>query len=408
MIVAGGYYREICASPQHDEIFGSGGRAALAIASTGTDVEWYYYCPEAQKLDAPVALSSPHLVHHPYTSDEMVSFTYFHPLSDPNVRPIDMPRYNDIIVKGNNILRFGFMEGDAIVRGDKVVFDPQSPKKPLSFKANGSTANSLAIVLNAQEVRALGKAEDESQAARNVWQSEDASVILVKSGLEGCRLYLDGMLHESVPPYRADRVYKIGSGDMFSGAFAYYWAEKGVPPNEAADAASRCVARYCNSRQLSVLLDDETRALEPIAVNDADAKVYIAGPFFTMAELWLVEQARRALGSLGVSVFSPYHEAGLLRDYTDDQAHQNEIKRIVETDLNGLSKCKAVFAIVDGCDPGTIFEIGWAVRHNIPVIALAQNPKPADLTMLLGSTNCSICEDFASAIYRVAWAAWSG
>jgi len=408
VIVAGGYYREVCVSPQHDEDFGSGGRSALAIASAGIDVDWHYYCPEPQQKTAPVALSNPHLRHCPHTSDEMVSFTYFHPLSKPEYRPSELPRYDDIVVEGDNILRFGFREGDAIVHGDRVVFDPQSPNKPVSFKANGSTAMSLAIVLNAQEVRALGKDKDESKAVRSIQQSENAPVILVKSGPQGCRIYVDGGLQGTVPPYRTDRVYKIGSGDIFSAAFAYHWAEKGMPPDQAADAASRCVARYCNSRVPSVILDDETEALEPISVNDEKAKVYIAGPFFTMAELWLVEQACRALDSLGVSFFSPYHEAGLLRDYTDDQVHQTEIERVVEADLKGLSECKAVFAILDGCDPGTIFEIGWAVRHNIPVVALSQNPKPADQTMVRGSNSCSISDDFASAIYRVAWAAWSG
>lgn len=407
MIVTGGYYREICVSPKHDELFGSGGRAAFAIAAAGSEVDWHYYCPKPQQQTASVALSSPHLRHHPHTSDEIVSFAYFHPLSEPEYRPSDLPRYENIVVEGANVLRFGFMEGDATVHGDRVVFDPQSPKRPVAFKENGSTAKSLAVVLNAQEVRTLGKDQDEAQAVRNIQQSEGASVVLVKSGPQGCRVYVDGALQETVPPYRTDRVYKIGSGDIFSAAFAYHWAEKGMASEQAADVASRCAARYCNKRLPSVLLDDATSALEPVAVKDESAKVYIAGPFFTMAELWLVEQACRALDSLGVSFFSPYHEAGLLHDYTDHQTHQKEIERVVQADIKGLSQCKAVFAILDGCDPGTIFEIGWAVRHDIPVVALSQNPKPADQTMIRGSKNCSISNDFASAIYRVAWAAWS-
>ncbi len=409
MIVVGGYYREICVLPQHDEVFGSGGRAAYAIATADIEVDWHYYCPEPRQRVAAISLPSPQLRHHPYTSDVLVSFTYFHPLSEPEYRPGKLPRHDDIIVEGANVLRFGFMEGDAIIHGEKVVFDPQSPSKPASFKANGSTAKSLAIVLNAQEARVLGDDEDESKAVRNIQQSEGAVIVLVKSGPQGCRVYIDGVLRGVVPPYRTDRIYKIGSGDIFSAAFAYHWAEQGMTSYEAADAASRCVARYCNSRVLNVLLDDETKALEPIAVKDEKAKVYIAGPFFTMAELWIVEQACRSLDSLGVSFFSPYREAGLLRDYTDDhQANQKEVERVVEADLKGLSECKAVLAILDGCDPGTIFEIGWAVRHGIPVVVLSQNPKPADQTMIRGSKNCSISDDFASAIYRVAWAAWSG
>ncbi len=405
MLVIGGCYQEVCISPQHDDIFGSGGRAALAIALAGTDVDWHYYCPDSEQSTVAIVLSNPCLRHHPHTATETVRFTYFHPLSAPEYYPSLLSKCDDILLEGSKILRFGFMEGDAIVRGEKVVFDPQSPQMPLSFKANGSTADSLAIVLNAQEVRVLGNSKNESKAVRNIWKSERACAVLVKSGVQGCRVYVNGEYQDSVPAYRSDRVYKIGSGDIFSAAFAYQWAEKGVPPLEAADTASRCVARYCNNRLPSVFLDEEAAALEPIAVNDAKGSVYIAGPFFTMAELWLVDQACRALESLGISYFSPYHEAGLAREFADQQARQQEIERVVRKDLTGLSNCKAVFAILDGCDPGTIFEIGWAVRHGIPVVALSQNPRPADHTMVRGSRNCSIIDDFASAIYRVAWAA---
>ena len=407
MIVAGGYYREICLSPTCDELFGSGGRAALAIAAAGIGVDWHYYCPTPCAPIAQIVLSNPHLNHHHHSSNELVSFRYFHPLSEPKYWPSNPQRNQNIMVEGDNILRFGFMEGDATVHGERVVFDPQNPMRPVSFKMNGSTANSLAIVLNSQEVRILGGNQDELQAVQTIQESEDASVVLVKSGTHGCRVYVDGKLKKSVAPYSSDRVYKIGSGDVFSAAFAYHWAERNMPADQAADVASRCVARYCNSRQLSVVIDDETSSFQPVAVKDKGAKVYVAGPFFTMAELWLVEQACQSLGGLGVPYFSPYHEAGLLGDYSDAQARQDEIERIVRTDLAGLGQCKAVLALLDGCDPGTVFEIGWAVRHNLPVVAFAQNPKPADLTMLLGSKDCSVIDDFASAIYRVAWAALS-
>jgi len=407
MLVVGGYYREVCISPARDEQFGSGGRAAFAIASTGITVEWHYYCPQEDQVTAKYGLPSPHLAHFPTTSDALVTFTYFHPLSKPEFVPAHPTRHPPIELVGENILRFGFMEGDAVVRGDRVVFDPQSPNEPVSFCQNGSSANHLAIVLNAQEAKRLGHDESEAVAVRNIQASEPASIILVKSGPQGCRVYVDGKMKATVPPYRTDRVYKIGSGDIFSAAFAYHWAECGLEPAKAADAASRCAARYCDTRKPSVLLDDYTSALEPISIQKETAKVYIAGPFFTMAELWLVQEACRSLDELGVSFFSPYHEAGLLGDYEDSETHLEKISEVVRKDLSGLAACNAVFAILDGCDPGTLFEIGWAVKQGIPVVALSQNPKPADLTMVRGSTDCFITNDFASAIYRVAWQAWS-
>ena len=156
---------------------------------------------------------------------------------------------------------------------------------------------------------------------------------------------MDGEYTSTVPPYFTDRVYKIGSGDIFSAAFAYHWAELGKSPDIAADAASRCVARYCDTRIPSVVLDDYASSLRAVTVQNESAAVYIAGPFFTMAELWLVEEACRALDSLGVKLFSPYHEAGFLGDYEDSEAHLEKIARVVDKDLAGLANCSAV------CEP---------------------------------------------------------
>lgn len=132
------------------------------------------------------------------------------------------------------------------------------------------------------------------------------------------------------------------------------------------------------------------------------AKIYIAGPFFTMAELWLVEEACIAFQDLEVDFFSPYHEAGIIREHTMD-----EIRKTVEADLKGLDGCTAVLAILDGCDPGTMFEVGYAVHKQLPIVALSQNPKQGDQTLIKGSDRCQLSDDFASAIYRAVWASWS-
>lgn len=53
-------------------------------------------------------------------------------------------------------------------------------------------------------------------------------------------------------------------------------------------------------------------------------------------------------------------------------------------------------------DPGTVFEVGYAVKLGIPVVGLAQNVRPEDLKMMEG-TGCAIHSDFASAVYRAIW-----
>ncbi|OCX55506.1 hypothetical protein BFM99_18845 [Stutzerimonas stutzeri] len=72
-------------------------------------------------------------------------------------------------------------------------------------------------------------------------------------------------------------------------------------------------------------------------------KVYLAGPFFTLEEPWVVGQARRDLKAMGLDVFSPYHDVGL-----------GTAEDVVKKDFEGLRNCDVHFAIGDGLDSGTI------------------------------------------------------
>jgi len=69
-----------------------------------------------------------------------------------------------------------------------------------------------------------------------------------------------------------------------------------------------------------------------------------------------------------------------------------------------LERCGAVLALLDGLDPGTIFEVGYARKLGIPVIALFHGDPGHVLSMLLGS-DCEICNDFSTAAYKTAWVA---
>jgi nucleoside 2-deoxyribosyltransferase len=78
--------------------------------------------------------------------------------------------------------------------------------------------------------------------------------------------------------------------------------------------------------------------------------------------------------------------------------------KIAREDLAGLEKCTAVLAVLDGNDPGTIFEIGYARKAGIPVVILAESSKNSDLTMLTGS-DCLTTDDLSTAVYHAVWSA---
>jgi len=200
-----------------------------------------------------------------------------------------------------------------------------------------------------------------------------------------------------VPAYQTDRVWPIGSGDVFSAIFAYHWAQAKQAPLAAAQAASEATAYYC-STQLLPIPPDVPSALDapliPLIVDEACVRrVYLAGPFFTMAQRWLVREARDALLTHGVSVFSPFHDVGI-----------GPAETVVPRDVEELDRCDAMLALIDGGDPGTLFEVGYARRRGMPVIAFSQHEPEEALKMLQG-TDCRIVDDFATAIYRTAWAA---
>jgi nucleoside 2-deoxyribosyltransferase len=303
-----------------------------------------------------------------------------------------------ISIQADVILRFGFIEGQAIIKGGKVVYDPQSPNAPERFDANGSTAESLAIVCNRREALRLTHELEVTKAVRVLHDDHRADVVVVKCGADGA-IVSDKKQFVSVSALETERVWPIGSGDVFAAWFAYSWGNQRLEAVEAATHASRAAAFYCETRTLPVPPPDELiktfqRRAVPIAASNESSprpKVYLAGPFFTMMQRWLIEESRTALRDIGFDVFSPFHDVGF-----------GTAKEVAPADLRAIDSSNIVFAILEGLDSGTLFEIGYARAKRIPVVGFAQAVVEESLKMLSG-TDCLICDDFVTAIYRTVW-----
>lgn len=389
MIVAGGVYREECIRPTWSRIFGSGGRAAAAVSRLSPGTRLVAYACEDWADDAEHSMAAFGVTAELQPIREDIAFHYLHPLSHAELTGAPEARYESLQVAGDTVLRFGYVEGDVLVDAGRAVFDPQNADEVLRFRGNGSKAEALAIVLNEVELKlAMGDAGEEG--ARGLMQHSGASVVVIKRGPRGATVVADS-LTAHVPAYAANAVFKIGSGDVFSAIFAQRWGEVGEDPVGAADTASRAVSRYVETRNTQVDLSQLTTSV-PRPAPDPASKIYLAAPFFTLAQRWMVEEARRCLMSLGANVFSPIHDVGSYGD----------AEYIAKRDLDGLEQCSAVLALLDGDDAGTLFEVGHAHRHGIHVVALAESPRPESLTMLQG-TGCTIVSDFSTAIYEAIW-----
>lgn len=396
--VVGGVYRESCVHPNWCEVFGSAGRAVSAIARIGGQATLHAHLDSLgrQVIEERAALEE--FGFCPDTIDECSSFQYDHGLSKPTIR-CPSSSLQPLEVNEENVVRFGMIDSDAIVRANFAVYDPQSATAPKFFHENGSSAEHLAVVLNSHEASLLTRAKhsDLREMALEVARASGAEVVVIKMGARGA-LVLDHGAFSQVPAFRTARVWKLGSGDNYVAHFAFNWISKGLSAAEAAFHASKATAYYCENRGFPterLLSRFDARTVQPSKryLEGFRPTVYLAGPFFTLGELWLVEQARTNLREMGLAVFSPYHDVG--RGSAED---------VVELDLKAIHECDLLFAIGDGMDPGTVYEVGYARALGKPVVWYSENESAEDKKMMQGS-GCMLVDDYVSAIYQALWAA---
>ena len=269
------------------------------------------------------------------------------------------------------------------------------------FHENGSTASELAQVVSWSEGKALTGLDDPHEIAMQLLSAPGATVVIVKCGPQGALVYSAGT-SSWIASFPTTNVYKIGSGDIFSAVFAYAWLSQHMGPVEAAWFASRVTAYYVERASDRIPADvvqqllseaDSARASQGSGNRKQvpDTQIYLAGPFFNTGQQWIIDETRGALLDMGFKVFSPIHDVG-----------EGVAGDIATQDLEGLDASGIVLAIVDGCDVGTIFEVGYARAKGIPVVAVAEDVPAATLTMLEGS-GCQVVGDLTTGIYRTCW-----
>lgn len=396
MIVVGGTYVEFTDVPGSRTVAGSGLRAAGAIAATG-EVELVSAVDDSMSDEASVVATGLGVALRPVRRDQPVAFNYFTPISSPS---IDGPAatYDGVLeADAETLLCFGMIEhGPRRLRGRTCVIDPQRPRDLAGLSLDGIEADRIGLVCNRSEIRAIGGSDDLLMSARAASTRLDAQAVVVKRGALGCSVLINNSLVD-VGPHPTERVWPIGSGDVFASAFSYAWGN-GADAVDAARIGSAAASWWCGSRNPTVpksVLDgrgEEVPGIGP-AVDLVDHPVvYLAAPFFCLSQRWLVETSREALRGLGAEVFSPFHDVG---DGGDE---------VAAADLDGLRTCGSVLALVDGFDGGTLYECGWAHRAEIPVVAFGADDQAEGAKMLVGS-GAELHSDFSSSVYRAVWAA---
>jgi len=356
---------------------GSGGRAAMASINLSPGSEFHTYASSADNA-AILALQSKGVITNTVFRHSSIVFAYFHPLSYPHIEPPreTLSRLPALQVKGEAVLRFGFLEGDAIVTADRAVYDPQTWRNPQPFSANGSTAGELALVLNELELREAAGIFNLDHAALHLINEASAQVVIVKKGACGATIYDAEGNVSHVPAYRSSKIFKIGTGDIFSTVFAVYWAERKMPAAQAADLASRSVSLYCETRKFE--FDPLSLSQRVPVAARVGARICIEGGSESIGQRYTLEEARFALRELGMEVICPENEQEV-----------------------GVGNADATLVINDGLSPQALIRIRKSQVAGKPVVVLHERSN----TTITLTKNIEATDDFASAIYLAAWAA---
>jgi hypothetical protein len=391
VLIVGGTYQEEVKEPADRRIAGSGLRGAAAVnrLSPSTSLVSAIETTGHEPADAAAAAYGVRVQWLQRSSP--ITFVYRTPISSAS-------RFGEATVNNpprgltsDVALVYGQVEGNTFPAAEALIIDPQYS---INLKDIRSVqAARIAIVANLHETRGLTGLTEPYAAARRLLRDSRASVVVTKMGARGL-LVSSGEGQVALGPRPVKRVWPIGSGDVFSAVFACAWGERNMDPVAAAAAASLGTSIYCETRHLPLPADlfERRPSLAQVDLRRR-VRVYLAGPFFSIAERWFVSLVYDGLQDLGATVFSPMHDVGRGGD------------EVAKADIKGLAQSNSLLALLEHGDVGTAFEAGWATRGSKAVVVYVEGGVDAEGMKMLAGTGALICSDLSSALY---WAIWAG
>jgi len=225
-----------------------------------------------------------------------------------------------------------------------------------------------------------------------------ADTILLKENRGGSRLFNPGTTDWiGVPAQVRPVLHSVGVGDFFDAVFVVQQRLHGSKP--ALAYASFAAAEYASSFDDAAVKEAVGAVLEispqDIQLFDGVAlpwelrrriNVYLAAPDFDNVDTSPLDAVADALTYHNFSSRRPVREHGQARADTSNA----EKLRLAEADLDLLSRCELLVAVLLYEDPGTFIEIGIALEKKIPVIVFdpylrAKNLMLTELPVLVSS-----------------------
>ena len=307
-VVVGGAYREVCAEPRVHWTFGSGVRAAAVLGETADRLVTVADGRTRTAIGAVIR------VQHVEVTPRLrpIEFAYDTSLSRPRLlmhnadRDIAMPP-----VDADDAIVFGMVEARPSVSAGRAVVDPQQSLS-LDDIAETINASELFIVANQREIYALASGRDLEEAVEAIIGCTGAAGVIVKAGALGALVFRKGVEVTGIPAFVTPRVFPIGSGDVFTAAFAMHYFENG-DLTAAAHYASFRTAGYTTVRHhRPVSLTNEARVTVAPTLQSVQNPpwVYVAASFANPEQRWSGRTIDRGIDDIGGRSLYPLREVG--------------------------------------------------------------------------------------------------
>lgn len=391
--VIGGTYREINYDDISMDCFGSGLRSTKFLLENKCSVKFFTsgnkdtinHFREYQKVYSNFEFQC-------IPNEELITFKYSFALDQPTIypNPSSISKTEEIKVHGGNVIAYGMLETDFKINGKKVIYDPQSTLNPISFSEIGE-ADELIYVLNLNEAQTLASSINIQEIKSYFFETERVLAFIIKNGPFGATLFYDDE-EISIPSYITNNVSKIGSGDIFTSSFAYYWMIKKLPLEKSARYASKSTAIFCDKKvYIDCSIPIKFKYKEFINKNLSQKQIYLASPFFSLSELILIDKIRTTFLDFGVKVFSPFHDIGI-----------GDTIEIANKDVEAINDSDIIFCVFDNLDSGTLVEAGYSMGNEKKIIGYHRTCDENKLLMLKPGV-VDIYNDLTTAIYHTIW-----
>ena len=88
-------------------------------------------------------------------------------------------------------------------------------------------------------------------------------------------------------------------------------------------------------------------------------KIYLAGPFFNDQQIETIELIENEFDKYGFDYFSPRKSSGGVISHLSLEDRTKASKKIYDKNVEEMMNANILFAIIDGRDTGTVYEMGY-------------------------------------------------